>query len=120
MSQFSFKKRIQSFRFAFKGLAYAFTQEHNLWIHLFAGVVVVLAGFYYHLNSTEWILISIAIGMVIAAELFNTTVEKLVDLVSPEQNKNAGLIKDVAAGVVLICAITSVVIGLIIFIPKIV
>ena len=120
MKNFSIKQRIQSFRYAFKGIAHVFTNEHNVWIHLIAALCVIIAGFYFHVDTTEWMMILFAIGLVISAELFNSSVEKLVDLISPGQNEKAGLIKDIAAGAVLICAIASAVIGLIIFIPKIV
>ncbi len=119
MEKFSIKKRIQSFRYAFKGIAYVFANEHNMWIHLLAAFFVTIAGFYFNINSTEWILVVFAIGIVIAAELFNSAIEKSVDFFSPEQNKNAGLIKDIAAGAVLVCAIAAAIIGIVIFIPKI-
>ncbi len=117
--QFSLSERFKSFQFAWNGMVKVFVNEHNMWIHLFAALAVVVAGFYFELNNTEWMMICIAIAMVIAAEMFNSSIEKLVDLVSPEQNEKAGLIKDIAAGAVLVCAIFAVIIGLIIFIPKI-
>ena len=118
MGKFSVIKRVQSFKYAFKGIAHVFVHEHNMWIHLLASVCVVFAGFYFHINSTEWVFITLAIGMVIAAEIFNSAIEKLVDFISPNQNEKAGLIKDIAAGAVLICALTAAIIGCIIFIPK--
>ena len=118
MKKFSVIKRVQSFKYAFKGITHVFVQEHNMWIHLFAAVCVVFVGFYFNINAIEWGLVFFAIGMVIAAEIFNSAIEKLVDLFSTEQNEKAGLIKDIAAGAVLVCAITAALIGLIIFIPK--
>ncbi len=120
MSRFSFQKRVQSFKYAFKGIAHVFANEHNMWIHLIAAFCVVFAGFYFKVDTTEWLMIIVSIGMVIAAELFNSAIEKMVDLVSPGRNEKAGLIKDIAAGAVLICAITAAVIGCIIFLPKII
>jgi diacylglycerol kinase (ATP) len=120
MKKFSLKKRIQSFGFAFKGIAHVFAHEHNMWIHLCAALCVTVAGFYFHIDSTEWLFVLLCIGGVIAAELINSAIEKLVDLVSPQYNINAGLIKDIAAGAVLIMAIVSVIVGLIIFIPKLI
>ncbi len=120
MKPFSIKKRIQSFGFAFKGIAHVFANEHNMWIHLCAAFCVIVSGFYFHIDRTEWLFVLLCIGGVIAAELVNSAIEKLVDLVSPQQNINAGLIKDIAAGAVLIIAIVSVIVGAIIFIPKIV
>lgn len=118
-NNFSIKKRLQSFTFAFKGIFYAIKTQHNIWIHLTASVLVIVFGFYFKINVYEWLAVVLCIGFVISAEIFNSALEVLTDLVSPEQNKKAGLIKDLAAGAVLISAIASAVIGLIIFIPKI-
>ena len=82
-------------------------------------MLVGIAGWYYQLNSSEWLWIIAASGMVLGAELFNTAIEVLVDLVSPEIHPKAKIIKDVAAGAVLIAAFAAVLIGLIIFLPKI-
>jgi len=115
---FSIKKRILSFKYAFAGIFRLIRYEHNAWIHLFIVFVVIVCGFCFRLSNTEWIAIIFAIGLVLAAEIFNTSIEKLVDMVSPEYSKLAGEVKDYAAGGVLICAITAVIIGLIIFVPK--
>ncbi len=116
---FSFRRRMQSFGFAFKGIAFAFKTQHNLWIHLVAAIMAVGAGLLLNISRTEWLVIIFAIGFVMAAELVNTAIEHLVDLASPEWNEKAGRIKDVAAGAVLIAAITALLTGLVIFIPKI-
>jgi diacylglycerol kinase (ATP) len=116
---FSIRRRLRSFRFAFKGIAFAFRTQHNLWIHLVAGVVAVGTGILLHISRTEWLFIVFAIGFVITSELFNTAIEHFVDLASPEWNEKAGRIKDVAAGAVLIAAITALVTGLVIFAPKV-
>ena len=96
-----------------------FKNEHNAQIHLTAMGVVVLVGILLKINYTEWCFVAFAIGFVLSAEAFNTAIEALVDLVSPEYNKKAGLVKDVAAGGVLIAALTSVVIGCVVFGRKI-
>jgi len=90
----------------------------NFRIHLVAILMVVLAGWYFHLSANEWLWIIFTIGLVLVTELLNTAIEILVDLVSPDFNIQAGRVKDVAAGAVVIAAIISVVIGSIIFIPK--
>ena len=117
--QFSLKKRVTSFKYAFNGLKIMIASQHNAWIHLLAIVMVILAGFYFDVSTFEWALLFFAIGMVFTSELFNTAIEFLVDLVSPENQKKAGQIKDLAAGGVLFSAIISVVIGVIVFWPKI-
>jgi diacylglycerol kinase len=117
---FSICQRIKSFSFALKGILYAFKTQHNIRVHIIVMVFVLTAGCIFRLHLMEWGLIVFAIGMVLVSELMNTAIELLVDFISPNYNKKVGLIKDVAAGAVLISAITSVVIGLIIFLPKII
>ena len=111
------KKRIKSFGYAFQGIASLLKKEHNAWIHCLAIVVVTLAGIHFDITRTEWCIVCLCFGMVLAAEGFNTAIERLVDLVSPDFHPIAGDVKDVAAGAVLICAIAAAIIGLIIFIP---
>ena len=111
------KKRIKSFGYAFKGIASLLKKEHNAWIHCLAIVVVTFAGLYFDITRTEWCIVCLCFGMVLAAEAFNTAIERLVNLVSPDFHPIAGDVKDVAAGAVLICAIAAAIIGLIIFIP---
>jgi diacylglycerol kinase len=117
--RFSLQKRLHSFYCAFRGFAFAFRQEHNLWIHTPAAAVVVAAGFFFHISATEWVLITIVIAGVFASELINSAIENMVDLCSPEFDRKAGCIKDMAAGAVLITALGALVTGLIVFIPKI-
>lgn len=87
-------------------------------IHLAVALVVVIAGAMLQLSTNEWLVVWLCIGAVLVAELMNTAIEKLVDMVSPQYNQQAGLVKDVAAGAVLVCAIVTAVAGLIIFVPK--
>jgi diacylglycerol kinase (ATP) len=117
MNQYSnfLLKRLYSFGYAFRGIAYFICTQPNAWIHLIAMVVVICLGFYQKLNLTEWVLIVLAVGLVLSAEAFNTAVEKLTDLVSPEYHPIAGIVKDIAAGAVLITAIAAAVIGVLIF-----
>lgn len=111
------KKRIKSFGYAFKGIASLIRKEHNAWIHCTAIVLVTIAGFHFAITSIEWCIVVLCFGLVLAAEGFNTAIERLVDLVSPDFHPIAGDVKDVAAGAVLICAIASAIVGLIVFIP---
>ena len=113
------KKLINSFRYAIEGFISSFKTERNMKIHILAMIIVVLIGFYFKLNLVEWCLITLAITLVIGAELFNTAIETIVDMVSPEKNSKAKLAKDISAAAVLALAIGAVVIGAIIFIPKI-
>jgi len=111
------EKRIKSFGYAFKGIASLLKKEHNAWIHCSAIVLVTCAGFYFGITPTEWCVVVLCFGLVLAAEGFNTAIERLVDLVSPDFHPVAGDVKDVAAGAVLICAIAAAIVGLIVFVP---
>lgn len=113
------KKRLKSFVYAFQGIGSFLKKEHNAWIHCTAIVLVTMAGFHYKITSTEWCLVLICFGLVLASEAFNTAIERLVNLVSPDFHPIAGDVKDVAAGAVLICAIVAAIIGSIIFVPYI-
>jgi diacylglycerol kinase (ATP) len=105
------------FKFAWKGICIFFTEEYNARIHSILAIIVIISGFYFDITKTEWAIVTICCGLVIAAEAINTAIERLVDLVSPDYHPLAGKIKDIAAGAVLICAIASAIVGLIIFIP---
>ncbi len=110
----------KSLNCAFNGIRKAFQTERNLRFHFFAAIIVTFSGIILSLSILEWVGIVFSIGLVICAELFNTSIEKLVDLVSPQFDKKAGLVKDISAGAVLFAAIISIIIGLIIFLPKII
>lgn len=116
---FTFRKRIKSFQFAFNGIKLLITKEHNAWIHCFAAVCVLIAGALLGLSRMEWIAVVVVIGAVLATEAVNSSIEALADLVSPEYNEAIKRTKDLAAGAVLIMAIAAAIVGLIIFIPKI-
>ena len=113
----SLSKFFKSFSFAWKGIKSAVLSEFNLRFHLFAAIGVTIAGFYFNISKTEWLIQILAIGLVISMELINSALEELTDLVSPEKNKIAGKVKDIAAGAVLISSIVALVLGLIIYLP---
>ena len=114
------KKLINSFKYALQGFASSFRTERNMKIHVVATILVIILGIYLKLNLIEWSIITIAIVIVISAELFNTAIETIVDMVSPQKNEKAKLAKDISAGAVLILAIGSTIVGFIIFLPKII
>lgn len=117
--KFSVKKRIRSFGYAFGGLYRFFKTEHNAWIHSVAAITALILGWALDLSRTEWIGVLFAIGFVLSAEAFNTVIETLADSVSDQENERIKYVKDLAAGAVLIAAITAAAIGLIVFLPKI-
>ena len=114
-----YKKLINSFKYAIEGFISSFKTERNMKIHIVAMILVVILGFYLKLTLIEWGFITFAISLVIGAELFNTAIETIVDMVSPEKNPKAKLAKDISAAAVLVLAIGAAIIGAIIFIPKI-
>jgi diacylglycerol kinase (ATP) len=114
---YSFKKQLKSFTFAWKGILTCAGHEQNITFHILAAIVVIAAGYFFGISHVEWMVVMLCIGMVIAAELFNSAIERLVDLVSPQWNKIAGEVKDIAAGAVLVTAIAAAVVGLMVFLP---
>lgn len=117
---YSFKKQLKSFTFAWKGILTCAGHEQNITFHLIAAIIVLAAGFCFGISRTEWMVVMLCIGTVIAAELFNSAIERLVDMVSPEWEKIAGEVKDIAAGAVLITAIAAAIVGIIVFLPYVI
>ena len=115
--KFSIKKRIKSFGYAFAGLRVLFREEHNAWIHAFAAVCVIIAGFLFRISAYEWIAVTIVIGMVLSAE---AVLERTADFVKAERDDRKRDIKDLGAAAVLLTAIAAAIVGLIIFLPKII
>lgn len=115
----SITRLIRSFGYSLKGIAHVVYNETNVQIHLIALVVTTFAGFYFDISKTEWTVQTLVIACVIAAEFFNTAIEEIIDLLHPERNPKAGLIKDIASGGVLVMAIGAVCIAVIIYWDKI-
>ena len=113
------KNIINSFKYAFEGIFTAFKAEKNMKIHFIIMLLVIILGIMLKISSVEWIICIILFGFVISLELVNTAIENTVDLITQEKHPKAKIAKDVAAGAVLVAAITAVIIGLIIFVPKI-
>lgn len=112
------RKFFKAFDYAWSGILYGVKAERNLKFHLVAAIVVILAGLYTGLSMIEWSIIVLLIGGMLALEMMNAAIERVVDLVTLENHPLAKHAKDLAAGAVLVYAISSVVIGLIIFVPK--
>ncbi len=110
---------LKSFGYAFAGIKAAIMTERNMRIHLVISIFVILAGAWLPLSTIEWIFVLIAIGGMLALELINSAIERIVDLVTADYHLLAKAAKDMAAGAVLVYAIMCVIIGLIIFLPKI-
>ena len=111
---------VNSFKYAIEGIIVNLKTERNLRIHFLVSVLVILFGFILKISLYEWIACIVLFGLIISLELMNTAFEKLVDLCMPKINPNAKFIKDTAAASVFISAIMSIIIGIIIFLPKII
>ena len=118
--RFSLVARAKSFTHAFRGIGVLVKSTHNFWVHIFIAIVVIILGFTLKISHIEWILAIFAIGFVMVTEAINTAIEIDIDLTSPNFHPYARDTKDVAAGAVLISAIIAGIVGLIIFLPKII
>ena len=114
------KRLLNSFKYAFEGIISALKSEQNLKTHIAIMILVIIFGIILKINKIEWIICIILFGFVISLELVNTAIENTVDLITMEKNPKAKIAKDVSAAAVLIAAITSIIIGLIIFMPKLI
>ena len=110
--------RLRSFGYAANGIKYTAGSQLNFRIHLVAVCIAVACGALARLSATEWCILLLTIGLVITIEAMNTAIEILVDLVSPGYEKQAGIVKDVAAGAVLMAAAIAVIVGVILFLPR--
>lgn len=111
------KRFIFSFKAASSGIAYVIRNEANFRIHLVFVVLVISGGLFFSISSLNWIMLFLSMAFVLSAEIFNTAIEVLCNKVQPAQDPLIRIIKDVAAGAVLLSAIAAIVIGLIIFLP---
>ena len=115
----TFHQHTISFKHAFDGIFYTLKTQPNLRIHIFIALLVTLAGIYFHLNINQWLIILFTFMWVIVSEMVNTSIESVVDLITQEKHYQAKIAKDVAAGMVLVGTIGSVIVGLAIFLPLI-
>lgn len=117
--RFSLIARAKSFTHAFRGVGILVKSTHNFWAHIFFAAVAIIFGFLLKISHIEWMLLVLVSGLVMVTEAINTAIEIDIDLTSPNYHPYAKDTKDVAAGAVLISAITAIIIGLIIFMPKV-
>lgn len=111
---------IQSFRHAFAGLFFAYSNNQNLRIHFAIAIIVVIASVFFRVNAFEMGILGVMILLVICTEMINTAIEEMVNFVTQEHQREAKIAKDVAAGMVLVTAIGSIIVGILIFVPHIV
>ncbi|WP_028374782.1 diacylglycerol kinase family protein [Leeuwenhoekiella sp. MAR_2009_132] len=110
--------RLKAFKYAFKGAWLLIRKEPSIKVQFTCAIIVTLLGFILDISATEWVVQLLAIGLVLAVEGLNTAVEKIADFIHPEYHEKIGDIKDVAAGAVTFAALIAAIIGLIIYIPK--
>lgn len=113
------EKSKNAFFCAIKGIGQAIKTERNLVFDIFVAIIVIILGFVFKINFSEWIICILSVGLMLFAELMNTAIETVVDMYTREKNDMAGKAKDISAGAVLVLAINVAIIGGIIFIPKI-
>ncbi len=113
------KKHYNSFSYAISGIRHALVNESSFRLQILIAASVLILGFFYHLTFVEWSLLILTIGFVTVCELINTLVEDIMDFLSPAYSVEVKIIKDLSAGFVFISAAVSVVVGLLIFAPKI-
>lgn len=116
---FSIARLSKSFGFAFKGIYYVARSEPNFRIHLLFAIIAVAMGFAFGIERWEWCMVVFAIAFVLSAEAFNTALERLTDLASPDIHPLAEQSKDAAAGAVLLAAIGAALVGLVVFLPRV-
>ena len=113
------KKFFMGFKYAFTGIFETIKEERNIKVHIFIMTLVIIMGILLKISIAEWMICIILFSIVIAGEIFNTAIEKTVDMISKEKCELARRAKDSSAGAVLVLAIGAAIIGLIIFLPKI-
>jgi diacylglycerol kinase (ATP) len=115
-----FTGRFKSIGFAIKGAFKLVTTEHSVMVQFSIAILITIAGIYFNITKEEWLIQTLAIGLVLAIEGLNTAVEKVADFVHPDFHERIGFIKDIAAGAVFFAALTAITIGAIIYIPYLV
>ena len=112
-------KRLKSIGYAFKGTVYLVRTESSIKVQTFVAILVTIAGFYFDISRTEWLIQIVCIGLVMSLEGMNTAIEYVSDFIHPDRHESIGRIKDIAAGSVFIAAVSSSIVALIIYVPKI-
>lgn len=115
-----FLNRIRSIKYAAKGFWILITSEHSIIAQTSIAIIMTIIGFLMQISATEWLFQIMAFGIILVAESLNTAIEKMADFIHPEYHKQIGHIKDISAGAVFFAAIIAVIVGLIIYVPKLI
>ncbi len=111
------KRTLRTFKYSLAGLAYAYKNEQSMWIHAIGSLFTIVLGFIYHLSLSEWAIIFIALGVILASELINTAIEAAVDLCTLEIHPLAKIAKDCGSAATFVLTLVSIVICLFVFVP---
>jgi len=111
--------RLKSISYSVKGAVTLITREHSIMVQLGLGILVTVSGFYFDISATEWMMQTFAVGLIMAIEGANTAIEKICDFIQPNFDERIGFIKDVASGAVFFAAVAAIVVGAIIYYPKV-
>lgn len=117
--RFNSKLFVKSFQYAFAGVHYAIIHNQNLRFHIAIALLVILASIFFQITPFEMGILGVMIVLVIASEMINTAIEQMVDLITKEHREEAKIAKDVSAGMVLVAAAGSVIVGFLVFLPHI-
>lgn len=117
--RFSLKLFLKSFQYAFAGVYFTIVHNQNMRVHITAALVAILLSIFFKITPFEMGILGVMIVLVISAEMINTAVEQMVDLITKEHRQEAKIAKDVAAGMVLVTAVGSIIVGILIFVPHI-
>ena len=115
-----FEDRVQGVKIAFRGAWLLIRSESSIKIQVFIALIVTAAGFYFEISLTEWMIQTMAIGLVLGVEGINTAVEKLSDYVQPEYDRKIGFLKDISAGAVMLVSMAASIVGLLIYLPRLI
>ena len=118
-SSFSAKERLKSFTCAFSGLQTLLHEEHNARLHIVAAVIVIVLGFWLKVSTTEWLILLLTIAIVVVVEVLNSAIENLADAISEDYNLKIKKAKDLGAAAVLLTAVIALIVGGLIFLPKV-
>lgn len=111
------KRTLRTFKYSLAGLAYAYKNEQSMWIHAIGSLFTIVLGFIYHLSLSDWAIIFIALGVILASELINTAIEAAVDLCTLEIHPLAKIAKDCGSAATFVLTLVSIVICLFVFVP---
>jgi undecaprenol kinase len=111
------RRHLKGYKYAAKGVNYTLQTQLNIWVQLCITTIALSLAYWLDFTLEQYLILVVTIGFVISAELFNTAIEEMVNLLSPEMQSQAGIVKDVAAGAVLVAAVVSALIGFLLFFP---